>query len=185
MIPRDKYKIHKIKYKQRFLKYSKYSKYSNTRNTPNASSSRRRCEPHTRATTTPTRMDTRRTRLTTHWMMTMVTNTAMSRWRLFHLPKLFTSPPTSCASQPFPPRIIGATTLFASGKSDMHLKSKGRWAGDIAYIYARFCPEMDREAVRAMGQTDASPFMECADSHWASLIGMDRRLSRLGRRRGV
>ena len=50
----------------------------------------------------------------------------------------------------------------------MHLKSKGRWAGDIAFIYARFCPEMDREAVRAMGQTDAPPFMECADSHWAS-----------------
>ena len=44
-------------------------------------------------------------------------------------------------------------------------------AGDIAYIYARFCPEMDREAVRAMGQTDAPPFMECADSHWASLSG--------------
>ena len=64
------------------------------------------------------------------------------------------------------PRIIGTTTLFASGKSDMHLKSEGRWAGDIAFIYARFCPEMDREAVRAMGQTDASPFMECADSHW-------------------
>ena len=61
------------------------------------------------------------------------------------------------------PRIIGATTLFASAKvTDMHMKSKGRWAGDIAYIYARFCPKMDREAVRAMGQTDASPFMECA-----------------------
>ena len=40
------------------------------------------------------------------------------------------------------PRIIGATTLFASGKSDMHLKSKGRWAGDIAFIYARFCTEI-------------------------------------------
>ena len=63
------------------------------------------------------------------------------------------------------PRIIGATTLFASGKvTDMHMKSKGRWAGDIAYIYARFCPEMDREAVRAKGQTDASPFS------WNALI---------------
>jgi hypothetical protein len=78
------------------------------------------------------------------------------------------------------PRIIGATTLFASGKSDMHLKSKGRWAGDIAYIYARFCPEMDREAVRAMGQTDASPFMECADSHWASLSGWTEDSADLG-----
>ena len=58
------------------------------------------------------------------------------------------------------PRTIGATALFASGNSDMHLKSKGRWAGDIAYIYAQLCPEMDREAVRAMGQADAPPFME-------------------------
>ena len=78
------------------------------------------------------------------------------------------------------PRIIGATTLFASGKSDMHLKSKGRWAGDIAFIYARFCPEMDRDAVRAMGQTDASPFMECADSHWASLSGWTEDSADLG-----
>ena len=70
------------------------------------------------------------------------------------------------------PRIIGATTLFASGKvTDVYMKSKGRWAGDIGYIYARFCPEMDREVVRAMGQTDVSPFMECADSHLASISG--------------
>ena len=68
------------------------------------------------------------------------------------------------------PRIIGATTMFASGKvSDMHLKAKGRWSGDIAYIYARFCPDMDREAVRAIGCTDASPFMENIDSHWATV----------------
>ena len=79
------------------------------------------------------------------------------------------------------PRIIGATTLFASGKAtDMHMKSKGRWAGDTAYIYARFCPEMDREAVRVMGQTDASPFMECADSHWASLSGWTEDAEDLG-----
>ena len=70
------------------------------------------------------------------------------------------------------PRIIGATTLFASGKvTDMHLKSKGRWAGDIAFIYARFCPDMDRDAVRAMGCTDATPFMESSDAHWASISG--------------
>ena len=68
--------------------------------------------------------------------------------------------------------MLGATTLFASGKvTDMHMKSKGRLAGDIAYIYARFCPEMDREAARAMGQTDAPPFMECADLHLASISG--------------
>ena len=56
------------------------------------------------------------------------------------------------------PRIIGATTTFASGEvTDMHMKSKGRWSGDIAYICARFCPEMDREeVVRAMGTTHAS-----------------------------
>ena len=31
------------------------------------------------------------------------------------------------------PRIIGATTMFASGKvTDMHMKAKGRWSGDIA-----------------------------------------------------
>ena len=71
--------------------------------------------------------------------------------------------------------------LFASGKvTDMHMKSKGRWAGDIAYIYARFCPEMDREAVRAMGQADRSPFMECADSHWASLSGWTEDAADLG-----
>ena len=70
------------------------------------------------------------------------------------------------------PRIIGATTLFASGKvTDMHMKAKGRWSGDIAYIYARFCPDMDRGAVRAMGMTDATPFLENADSHWAAISG--------------
>ena len=79
------------------------------------------------------------------------------------------------------PRIIGATTLFASGKvTDMHLKSKSRWAGDIAYIYSRFCPEMDREAVRAMGMTDATPFMERADSHWDSISAWTEDAADLG-----
>jgi len=37
------------------------------------------------------------------------------------------------------PRIVGATMMFASGKvTDMHMKAKGRWSGDVAYIYARF-----------------------------------------------
>ena len=52
------------------------------------------------------------------------------------------------------------------------MTSKGRWSGDIAYTYARSVrkPEMDRAAVRAMGMTtDASPFVECADPHWASI----------------
>ena len=70
------------------------------------------------------------------------------------------------------PRIIGATTLFASGKvTDMHMKAKGRWSSGIAYVYARFCPDMDREAVRAMGATDATPFLENVDSHWAAVSG--------------
>ena len=42
-------------------------------------------------------------------------------------------------------------------------------AGDIAYIYSRFCPDMERECVRAMGRTDATPFMESLDAHWASI----------------
>ena len=73
------------------------------------------------------------------------------------------------------PRIIGATTMLASGKvTDMHLKGKGRWSGDIAcilYIYARFCPDMDmdRGAVRAIGFTDATPFMENTDALWTTI----------------
>ena len=54
---------------------------------------------------------------------------------------------------------------------DMHMKANGRWSGEIAYIYARFCPDMDRDAVRAMGMTDATPFLENADSHWAAISG--------------
>ena len=53
----------------------------------------------------------------------------------------------------------------------MYMKAKGRWPGDIAYIYARFCPDMDRGAVRAMGMTEATPFLENADSHWAAISG--------------
>ena len=67
------------------------------------------------------------------------------------------------------PRIIGATTMFASGCTDFHMKAKGRWAGDIAYIYSRFCPDMERECARAMGRTHATPFMESSDANWASI----------------
>ena len=45
------------------------------------------------------------------------------------------------------------------------MKAKGRWPGDTAYIYARFCPDMDRDVVRAMGCTDATPVMDSIDSH--------------------
>ena len=79
------------------------------------------------------------------------------------------------------PRIIGATTMFASGKvTDMHLKGKGRWSSDIAYIYARFCPDMDRNAVRAIGCTDASPFMENTDALWATIAAWNEDAADLG-----
>ena len=39
---------------------------------------------------------------------------------------------------------------------------------------------MDREAVRAMGMTDASPFMERADSHWASISAWTEDAADLG-----
>ena len=79
------------------------------------------------------------------------------------------------------PRNTGATTLLASGKvTDMHMKAKGRWSGDTAYIYARLCPDMDRDAVRAMGSTDATPFLENVDSHWAAITGWNKDCGDLG-----
>jgi hypothetical protein len=30
---------------------------------------------------------------------------------------------------------------------------------------------MDRAAVRAMGRTDATPFMESSDAHWSTIAG--------------
>ena len=81
----------------------------------------------------------------------------------------------------YSPRIIGATMMLASGKvTDMHMKAKGRWSGDITYIYARFCPDMDREAVRAIGFTDASPFMESTDSHWVTVAAWTEDAADLG-----
>ena len=62
----------------------------------------------------------------------------------------------------------------------MHMKAKGRWSGDIAYIYARFCPDMDREAVRAISCTDSSPFMESTDSHWDSAAAWTEDAADLG-----
>ena len=79
------------------------------------------------------------------------------------------------------PRIIGTTTMFASGKvTDMHLKGKGRWSGDIAYIYARFCPDVDRDAVRAIGCTDATPYMENTDALWATIAAWTEDAADLG-----
>ena len=79
------------------------------------------------------------------------------------------------------PCIIGATTMLASGKvTDMHLKGKGRWSGDTAYIYARFCPDMDRDAVRAIGCTDATLFMENTDALWANIAAWNEDAADLG-----
>ena len=71
--------------------------------------------------------------------------------------------------------------MFASEKvTDIDMKAKGRWSGDIAYIYARFCPDMDREAVRAIGCTGASPFMESIDSNWATVPAWSEDAADLG-----
>ena len=39
---------------------------------------------------------------------------------------------------------------------------------------------MDRDAVRAMGTTDATPFLESADSHWAAITGWNEDSGDLG-----
>ena len=39
---------------------------------------------------------------------------------------------------------------------------------------------MDREAVRAIGCTDASPFMESIDSHWATVAVWTEDAANLG-----
>ena len=43
-----------------------------------------------------------------------------------------------------------------------------------------FCPDMDREAVRAIGCTDASPFMGNIDSHWATVSAWSEDAADLG-----
>ena len=53
------------------------------------------------------------------------------------------------------PRIIGATTLAAAGIGSAGLKAMGRWAGDIALIYARATRSMMVRAQRALGSVDA------------------------------
>ena len=81
------------------------------------------------------------------------------------------------------PTVRNGKEMFASwGKvTDMHMKSKkSRWSGDIVCICARVCPEMGLEAVRTMGRTDASLFMECADSHLASISAWTEGAADLG-----
>ena len=41
--------------------------------------------------------------------------------------------------------------------------------GILLCIQHCFCPDMDRMAVRAMGRTDATPYMECVDAHWSAI----------------
>ena len=43
-----------------------------------------------------------------------------------------------------------------------------------------FCPDMDREAVRAIGGTDSSPFMESTVSHWATVSAWSKDAADLG-----
>ncbi len=49
------------------------------------------------------------------------------------------------------PRIIGATTLAAAGIGSAGLKAMGRWAGDIAFIYARATRSLLERAQRRAG----------------------------------
>ena len=72
-------------------------------------------------------------------------------------------------------RCVSSTFVFHP-PGNSHLTTLGRpslfvirSAGDIAYIYSRFCPDIERECARAMGRTDAAPFMEFSDAHWASI----------------
>ena len=43
-----------------------------------------------------------------------------------------------------------------------------------------FCPDMDREAVRKIGCTDTSTFMENIDSHWATVSAWSEDAADLG-----
>ena len=47
-------------------------------------------------------------------------------------------------------------------------------------MHARFCPDMDRDAARAMGTTDATPFLENVDSHWVAISGWQEASGDLG-----
>ena len=71
------------------------------------------------------------------------------------------------------PRIVGATTLFAAGCTEAQLKAKGRWSSDIAFIYARVCPQQERDLVRMIASTDATPFLEKGDEHWNAVAHSD------------
>ena len=71
------------------------------------------------------------------------------------------------------PRIVGATTLFFGGCTEAQLKAKGRWSSDIAFIYSRVCPQQERDLVRLIASTDATPFLEKSDEHWNAVAHSD------------
>ena len=75
-------------------------------------------------------------------------------------PKLYTM---------YTPRIMGATTLFYGGCTEAQLKAKGRWSSDIAFIYSRVCPQQERDLIRIMASTDASPFLQKGGGFWDSV----------------
>ena len=82
-----------------------------------------------------------------------------SEWNIEN-PKLYTM---------HTPRIVGATTLFFAGCTEAQLKAKGRWSSDIAFIYSRVCPQQERDLIRMMASTDATPFLEKGDGFWDSV----------------
>ena len=70
------------------------------------------------------------------------------------------------------PRIIGATTLAAAGIGSAGLKAMGRWAGDIAFIYARATRSLLERAQRALGSVDAGDL--CSELLKSALVnGVD------------
>ena len=67
------------------------------------------------------------------------------------------------------PRIVGATTHFYGGCTETRLKAKGRWSSDIAFTYSRVCSQQERDRIRSMAPTDATPFLEKGDGFWDSV----------------
>jgi len=53
--------------------------------------------------------------------------------------------------------------------TEAQLKAKGRWSSDIAFIYSRICPQQERDLIRLMASTDATPFLEKGDGFWDSV----------------
>ena len=55
------------------------------------------------------------------------------------------------------------------GCTEAQLKAKGRWSSGIAFIYSRVCPQQERDLIRLMASTDATPFLEKGDGFWDSV----------------